>query len=112
MNSNKRGFTLVEAVIAMALASAGLASIYQVYSAAARAERISDETETAMRLAELLLASGDSSTGEADGMSWTVSIAPTPGFDGLEQVTVTLTTANGRTLEWQRDRPAATEAPQ
>ncbi|MEE2525564.1 prepilin-type N-terminal cleavage/methylation domain-containing protein [Hyphobacterium sp. HN65] len=112
MSSNKRGFTLIEAVIAMALASAGLASVYQVYASAARAERASAETETAIRLAEMLFASGEPGTGEAEGFAWTVSVAPTPGFDGLEQVTLTLTTQAGRTIELQRDRPVRSEGAQ
>ena len=54
MTSSKRGFTLLETVVAMALASAGLASVYQVYASAARAEQAADQTEYAARLANYL----------------------------------------------------------
>lgn len=108
MKSNRAGFTLLETVVAIALASAGIAAVYQVYASSARAEQIAEETETASRLAEfLLLTSEAGTTGEIEGFVWTMEASRNPDWTGLETLTLRVIAPSGREFEWQLDRPAA-----
>ena len=106
MKSTRDGFTLVETVIAMALASVGLASVYQVYASAADAERAANEAAAAVRLTETLRHAAQSGEGETAGFVWTVTTRPSPDFDGLETVHIRLTAESGRNYELRLDRPA------
>lgn len=105
MRSTKRGFTLLETVVALALASAGLAAIYQVYASAANAERAANEARAAVRLTEFLRFEPEPGTGETDGFAWTITTRPSPGYDGLEEVHIRLTAASGRAYDLRFDRP-------
>jgi prepilin-type N-terminal cleavage/methylation domain-containing protein len=112
MSSTRSGFTLLETVIAIALAAAGLAAVYQVYASAAQAERAAGETEQAARLIEHLLAAGEAgSSGETSGYAWTIESVPTPGFDQLETFTIRITAPSGREIELSEDRPRRQEGP-
>ncbi|PIW29995.1 MAG: hypothetical protein COW29_05185 [Rhodobacterales bacterium CG15_BIG_FIL_POST_REV_8_21_14_020_59_13] len=108
MKSNRAGFTLLETVVAIALASAGIAAVYQVYASSARAEQGANETEAATRIAEfLLLTANAGTTGETEGFAWMMEAAPNPDWAGLETLTLRLTAPSGRKFELQLDRPAA-----
>lgn len=108
MTSARRGFTLVETVVALALASAGMAAIYQVYATAARAERAAAEAETAAALLEHLRHTADRSvTGESGEFSWRISVQPSPDLARLEHVHIEVFPANGRTYSLSFDRAAA-----
>lgn len=109
MKSTRDGFTLVETVIAMALASVGLASVYQVYASAADAERAANEAAAAVRLAETLRHAAQSGEGETAGFVWTVTTRPSPEFDELETVHIRLTAESGRNYELLVDRPGEQE---
>ncbi|WP_421792898.1 PulJ/GspJ family protein [Hyphobacterium sp.] len=112
MSSTKRGFTLVETVIAMALASAGLAAVYQVYASAARAEQGASQAEAAAAIMEnLMLTIDDNASGQTENFDWTVEIAPSAELDQLEIITIRLTTETGRNFELRYERARA-EAPQ
>ncbi|WP_420430896.1 PulJ/GspJ family protein [Hyphobacterium sp.] len=106
MKSTSRGFTLVETVIAMALASVGLASVYQVYASAADSERAANEAAAAVRLAETLRPAAQGGEGETAGFNWTVTTRPSPDYEGLETVHIRLTAGSGRNYEIRFDRPA------
>ncbi len=112
MKSTRAGFTLLETVVAIALASAGLAAIYQVYASSARAEQAADETEAAARIAEfLLLTARTGTTGETEGFAWTMETAPNRDWTGLETLTLRMRTPSGREIELQLDRPVTPEPP-
>jgi prepilin-type N-terminal cleavage/methylation domain-containing protein len=112
MKSTRAGFTLLESVIAIALASAGLAALYQVYASSARAELLANDAEDAASLAQQLMATarpGD--RGEAGSFLWQVDAAATPGWDGLETVTIVLATETGREYRVSWDRPVTAGEP-
>jgi len=112
MKSTRGGFTLLETVVALALASAGLAAVYQVYSSSARAEQSSNETERAARIAEFLLLTTDGgASGETDGFSWTMDVSSSPDWEGLETLTLNMTTPSGREIELSLDRTLTSEEP-
>jgi len=112
MKSSKAGFTLLETVVAIALASAGLAAVYQVYSSSARAELSANETEMAARIAEFLILTTDTdASGETDGFTWTIDVAGNPDWEGLETLTLRMTTPSGREIELSSDRALASEEP-
>lgn len=112
MTSSKSGFTLLETVIAIALASAGLASVYQVYASSARAEQGATETETAARIAEYLLLTADSdANGETDGFVWTIEASEDSRWEELETLTLRMIAPSGREFELALDRPRASETP-
>ncbi|GJL97574.1 MAG: hypothetical protein DHS20C06_13910 [Hyphobacterium sp.] len=108
MKSNRAGFTLLESVIAIALASAGLAALYQVYASSARAELLANDAEDAASLAQHLMAtSRPGEGGETGAFTWQVETTATPGWDGLETVTIVLATRTGREYRVSWDRPVA-----
>jgi prepilin-type N-terminal cleavage/methylation domain-containing protein len=113
MKSTRAGFTLLESVIAIALASAGLAALYQVYASSARAELLANSAEDAASLAQQLMATtrpGDS--GETGEFSWQVTSQATSGWDGLETVTIVMETPSGREYRVSWDRPVSSGAEQ
>lgn len=113
MKSNRAGFSLLESVIAITLASAGLAALYQVYASSARAELLANEAEAAASLAQQLMAtSRPGDHGEAGSFVWQVDAAATPGWDGLETVTIVLEAESGREYRLPWDRPVTTGEPQ
>ena len=104
---NKRGFTLVESVVALVLAAAGFAALYQLYASTAAAERAANETVFAARLAESLLADPDPDPrGEINDYGWDFIRIPAPGQRGLDQLTVVVTTPSGRDIRVVTERPA------
>lgn len=112
MKSSRAGFTLLETVVAIALASAGLAAVYQVYASSARAEEAASETELAAQIAEfLLLTAEEGTTGEIDGFAWRIEADRNPDWAGLETLTLQLTAPSGREYELRLDRPATSETP-
>ncbi|WP_394693772.1 prepilin-type N-terminal cleavage/methylation domain-containing protein [Hyphobacterium sp.] len=112
MTSSKSGFTLLETVIAIALASAGLAAVYQVYASSARAEQAADETETAARIAEFLLLTADAeASGETDGFAWSIQRSENAEWEGLETLILRLTSPSGREFELMLDRQDQAETP-
>lgn len=112
MTSSKGGFSLLETVIAIALASAGLAAVYQVYAASARAEQGANETETAARIAEYLLLTADAdANGETDGFIWSVQVTENAEWEALETLSLRMTAPSGREFELALDRPRASESP-
>lgn len=112
MTSSRSGFTLLETVIAIALASAGLAAVYQVYASSARAEQAANETETAARIAEyLLLTVSTATSGETEGFAWSTEVSETARWEGLETLTLRITAPSGREFELALDRPLPTDSP-
>lgn len=109
-NGQKQGFTLIESVVALAIAAAGFASLYQLYATTANAERAAGETVHATRLAEGLLADPDPQTeGESGGYAWTVETAPSPAGTSLQTLTVTVTAPSGREFTVVTERANAPE---
>lgn len=95
----KQGFTLIESIVALAIAAAGFASLYQLYATTANAERAATETVYATRLAESLLADPDpGAEGEVRGYVWTIASAPSPGGTALETLTLTITAPSSREI--------------
>lgn len=108
----RKGFTLIEAVVAMALAAAGFAGIYELYAGAARAERLSNEYSHAAALADGFLAiQSEPDEGRENGYAWTIS-REASGFPGTERVRVEILTPSGRTIAVLTEIPAErAEAP-
>jgi prepilin-type N-terminal cleavage/methylation domain-containing protein len=106
MTSNRRGFTLLETIVAMALASAGLAAVYQVYASAANAERAANEAHAAVQHFEALRLDAEPGDGQSEDFTWSISTRPAPGFEGLEEVHIRLTATSGRDYELRFDRAA------
>ena len=80
MNTSKAsGFTLIETIIATALASIGFALIFQGLSGAVRLTKASAETERSVLVAKSVLAENTLSPGEihsqgiSDGIAWTLN---------------------------------------
>lgn len=104
----QQGFTLIESIVAIAIAAAGFASLYQLYATTANAERAATETVYAARLAETLLAEPEpAAAGESRGYAWTVETAPSPAGVSLTTLTVTITAPSGREIRVVTERTAA-----
>lgn len=104
----KAGFTLIESIVALAIAAAGFASLYQLYATTANAERAATETVYATRLAESLLADPDPDPeGEVRGYVWVIASAPSPGGTALETLTLTITAPSGREIRVVTERVSA-----
>ncbi len=77
--SNSAGFTLIETVIATALAAIGFALVFQGLGGAARLTQASRETTRAVFVAKSVLAENTSSADEThhqgitDGIAWTLN---------------------------------------
>lgn len=78
--SNKRGFTLLEAVIALLLAASGLALVFQSLSGAAKLQAGIREMERCGIIAESLLANRQylvkNSSGITDDIVWNITVEP------------------------------------
>lgn len=104
----ERGFTLIESVVALAIATAGFASLYQLYATTANAERAAGETVYAARLAEALLADPDPETeGESGAYAWALTFTPAPGAAGMETLEVVITAPSGREIRVVTERTSA-----
>ena len=104
----KSGFTLIESIVALAIAAAGFASLYQLYATTANAEREATETVYATRLAESLLADPDADPeGEVRGYAWAIASTPSPGGTALETLTLTVTAPSGREVRIVTERASA-----
>ncbi len=101
--SKRRGFTLIEAIAAIALVGIGVASAMGGLAAMAKTDRILLEREELQRLAvqkyEEVIAtglldtaelSGDFAEQNIEGFEWEVAVEPS-GEENLEIVTVTVT---------------------
>lgn len=103
----RKGFTLIEAVVALTLAAAGFAGIYELYAGAARAERLSNEYSHAAALADGFLAAGaEPDEGGEHGYEWSVS-REASGFAGTERVRVEIRTPSGRSIYVVTEIPVA-----
>jgi prepilin-type N-terminal cleavage/methylation domain-containing protein len=77
-NFHKSGFTLIEAVVAMMIAAAGLGMIYQSLGGAARLQAGAMEMARTQTVATSIMANakqapaGSSSSGIEDGIAWTM----------------------------------------
>ncbi|MEN0653531.1 MULTISPECIES: prepilin-type N-terminal cleavage/methylation domain-containing protein [Hyphobacterium] len=101
----KQGFTLIESIVALAIAAAGFASLYQLYATTANAERAATETVYAARLAESLLADPEADPdGDSRGYAWVIASSPSPGGAALETLTVTITAPSGRQIRVVTER--------
>jgi len=78
--SNKSGFTLLEAVIALVLAASGLAMSYQGMGGAAKLQAATQEMNRTQMVAASVLASLNTSSSEqsgiTDGIAWSVVVEP------------------------------------
>jgi prepilin-type N-terminal cleavage/methylation domain-containing protein len=99
-----RGFTLLEAVVALALAGMVLSAALAVAGADQRASRRAVQVETAASLADDVLSRAELATPDEleawtrgvegrfapplDRFAWRMRSAPVPGVDGLAAVTV------------------------
>ncbi|MEE2565724.1 type IV pilus modification PilV family protein [Hyphobacterium marinum] len=102
----RRGFTLIEAIIALTIAAVGFAGIYELYAGAARGERLSAEISHASALADAFIVSGAAAeTGEENGYAWTITRAASV-FPGTETIDVEITTPSGRTVRVISETPA------
>jgi prepilin-type N-terminal cleavage/methylation domain-containing protein len=107
----RKGFTLIEAVIAMTIAAIGFAGIYELYAGIARSERAAMETSYAAQLGEGLLASAsDSGEGDVNGYAWRITIEDVAEMDGLERIRVEIDTPRGRTVRISSERTRSDEA--
>jgi len=112
--SREAGFSLLEVLVAFAIASLALTALVQVYSGSASAARRSAEVLGALEVAEnrlselvaVTLAPGVLGPAEEAGFLWQVDVAAAPeepgeaadqqpGLPQLLLVTVTVRTANG-----------------
>lgn len=102
MRSLRRGFSLIEAVVAIALLTIGVAAAVGALGRLTRAEVLMQERILLTRLAQEkmneLLATGDLATAPIDGdfadrersdIRWSVSLEPS-GVENLERVTLTV----------------------
>jgi len=126
--SREAGFSLLEVLVAFAIASLALTTLVQVYSSSASAARRGAEMLGALEVAEnrlselatVTLAPGVLGPAEEAGFFWHVDVAPAaeepvgakdrqPGLPRLLLVTVTVRAANGSapvvTLETARHAP-------
>lgn len=105
--SDKSGFTLLEAVVSLALAAAGLALLFQLSTGAVRLHAAARETAAATLVAEARLAEAAetlagpvSETGETLGIAWQLQAIEQARTDQavLLGVSVTALTAGGRSV--------------
>ena len=104
MSGGKRGFTLIEALVAVVLAGIGVAAALQGIASLTKAQAKSVERELMMRLADEklheLIATGDTTNvggtfedqGE-DRYTWEAA-SDTVGVENLSQITVTVRLQN------------------
>jgi prepilin-type N-terminal cleavage/methylation domain-containing protein len=116
---NRSGFTLVEALVAMLVAAAGFAAIYQIYANAARSERAASDVAQGVRLAEALLAearlgAGETQSGETDGWRWRVTASPAPApYDRqLLRLDAETLAPSGRRISLAVERAVPDQGPQ
>ena len=81
--SNKNGFTLLEAVIALLLASTGLALVFESFGGAAKLQVAAAELSRTQIIAENILNNAIQAQGRVvnaegivDGVAWTLSVEP------------------------------------
>lgn len=107
----RKGFTLIEAIIALTIAAVGFAGIYELYAGAARGERLSTEISHASALADgFLVAGATAETGEENGYDWTITRAPSV-YPGTEAIEVEITTPSGRTIRVVSEFPLSEAEP-
>ena len=106
------GFTLLEVIVALAIASASIASLYQIYALGWRGERLAALDNAALQAARNQLASagvetpleaGSASGVSGDGISWSQDITPYAGETGTER--------SGLTAFWVSVRVGWREGP-
>lgn len=78
----RAGFTLLEAVVALFLAALGLGVLYQGFAASARMQRVAEDRQQVLMVAEDVLYRAregglkDGDTGDQDGIAWQVVRGP------------------------------------
>jgi prepilin-type N-terminal cleavage/methylation domain-containing protein len=112
----RKGFTLIEAVVAMAVAAMGFIGLYQVLSGAARLDRSAQDIQSMTLVAESVLAQtphmppGQSVQGEEAGFSWSLTATGDPAMAGLSRIRVEVVSALGQRIVLRSARPS--EPPQ
>jgi len=113
MSKTRRdGFTLVEALVAMAIAAAGFAGLYQLLSGAAQLERSAQQVQSMTVVAESVLLrtpfmpAGQALQGAEGEYEWSISAIADPELATLSIVTVTVFSPDGRSLRLRSARPA------
>lgn len=85
MRPSEDGFTLLEVIVALAIATASIAALYQIYAVGWRGVRLASLDRVAIEVAkneltsagvETPLAEGTASGVSADGVEWTTEIRP------------------------------------
>ncbi|HZH97617.1 MAG TPA: prepilin-type N-terminal cleavage/methylation domain-containing protein [Fimbriimonadaceae bacterium] len=100
MKGARRGFTLVEALVAVALTAIGVVAVLQGMAALTKAEAMMIEKERMQKLAldkyneiagtsDRLTTTGDFSDRNENRYSWSATVEPT-GVESLDQLTVTV----------------------
>ncbi len=93
MQRSDAGFTLLEVIVALAIASASVASLYQIYTLGWRGVRLVGIDATALRVAQNQLASAGVETPlevatasgiSSDGIAWTSDITAYEGATAAE----------------------------
>ena len=105
MRRSEEGFTLLEVIVALAIATASIASLYQIYAVGWRGVRLASLDRAAIEVAKNQLASagvetplteGTSSGVSAGGVEWTTEIRPYEPADAV----VTLNEPDGPAAYW------------
>ena len=85
MSSRDQGFTLLEVIVALAIATASMAALYQIYAVGWRGVRLAGLDRAALEVAQNQLAAagivtppseGTTSGQTPDGIAWTAEIRP------------------------------------
>ncbi|MCI0430487.1 MAG: prepilin-type N-terminal cleavage/methylation domain-containing protein [Rhodospirillales bacterium] len=83
----RRGFTLIEIVVALAILAVALGALFQAFSGGLRATAVADRRAAAVMLAQSLLdrigqdiplAAGEQAGESGDGLHWSITVVPSP----------------------------------
>jgi general secretion pathway protein I len=87
LRKRQRGFTLIEIIVALAILAVALGALFQSFSTGLRATAVTDQQAAAVMLVQSLLdrigqdipfAPGEQAGVSADGLRWSIAIAPSP----------------------------------
>ena len=107
--ASRRGFTLIESIVALTLAAAGFAAIYQLYAGSANAERAATEMVFVSRLADTILSDpAIDPEGVSQGYRWRLEASPSPAQTGLDTLTLIILTPAGREVQVVTERASPT----